>query len=65
MAEPSPPDHDGRYNRDEEIRPSSPQGQPPRPATEPKGSRRSSKDAPTATDPETGESKPSRRKTGR
>jgi hypothetical protein len=63
MAEPSPSDHDQRYNRDEEMKPP-PAGQPPRPATEPKGAEKSGKDAPTATDPQTGEPNRSKDRAG-
>jgi hypothetical protein len=43
-----------RWNRDEDLRPDR-EGHPPRPATEPKGSKLRSGKAKTATDPATGE----------
>ena len=46
MAEKNP-----RYNRDEEQKP----GDPPRSATEPRGSEGSSRTSKTLTDPQTGE----------
>lgn len=47
---PNPTD-DAARNRDEDMKP----GQPPRPATEPKGSEGSARNAKTQTDPATGE----------
>lgn len=44
------PDTDQRLNRDEDQKP----GRPPRPATEPAGSKGSSRTAKTMTDPATG-----------
>jgi hypothetical protein len=44
------PDTDKRRNRDEDQKP----GSPPRPASEPAGSRGSSRTSKTATDPATG-----------
>jgi hypothetical protein len=45
------PDRDARYNRDDDLKP----GAPPRPATEPAGSKSSARSAKTLTDPQTGE----------
>ncbi|MFI4966238.1 MAG: hypothetical protein ACHP9T_12815 [Caulobacterales bacterium] len=47
------PDSDARYNRDDELKPDA----PPRSATEPAGSKGSSRSAKTLTDPQTGETR--------
>ncbi|HEX3888240.1 MAG TPA: hypothetical protein VHW05_12140, partial [Phenylobacterium sp.] len=51
LSEPTMPNTDARYNRDDDQKP----GAPPRPATEPAGAKGSARSAKTATDPATGE----------
>ena len=46
--------HGEAYDRNENGRRPPKEGEPPRPATEPKGSEPSTREAPTATDPGTG-----------
>ncbi len=51
-------DSGGRYSRDEDLKPSK-QGEPPRPATEPRGTGEESEESPSNTDRVTG--RPNRR----
>ena len=46
------------YDKNDNMRTPDREGEPPRPSTEPKGSKASTRDGPTATDPGSGEPKP-------
>jgi hypothetical protein len=55
MARTPDTDLSRRYNRDEDQKPPTAEGRPPRHATEPEGAEASSRSPETATDPQTGE----------
>ncbi len=55
MDKPNAGSIDQQYNRDEDIKVPSREGQPPRPASEPEGAESSTRNDKTATDPVTGE----------
>jgi hypothetical protein len=54
---PAGADSDQRYNRDDELKPAK-EGEPPRPATEPRGGGKASENPHTNTDPVTGRPQP-------